>query len=157
MRSRQPLAACICTDTRSSPCVYSQIRGPCFWKICPDSFPPFPSQARGPHLYHFSRHCSAHLPYPPNCGGLEGSTRLVGREPLRTPPEMQYFSWAKHMVCSLLPECSPLPLPFHGPSPGQVGRKKRGMDHGVLTRLTLEQISWRLVAMAFAGVSHRNT
>lgn len=32
-----------------------------------------------------------------------------------------------------------------------------GRDRCALTHLTLEQISWRLVAMAFAGVSHRNT
>lgn len=70
-----------------------------------------------------------------------------------------FMTWLS-TACLLLPE-----LDFPGSSPAllivlsaQAVRRNREVDSvRALTHLTLEQISWRLVAMAFAGVSHRNT
>lgn len=64
------------------------------------------------------------------------------------------------MVGVLLPELDlnvPTPVLPHPFPCSAVRKKKSGLNSSALTHLTLEQISWRLVAMAFAGVSHRNT
>lgn len=75
-------------------------------------------------------------------------------------PDMPLAEQPGCLPASQEPKCRPR---AHNPPPPGTSlsllgsEQTTGRDRCALTHLTLEQISWRLVAMAFAGVSHRNT